>query len=287
MESVGSIGGWLPAIPTPVAPTAYGVVDHGTWLHTDRIDLLAGALALAQADIKGAVKDADNPFFKSRYADLAGVWDACRPQLTKHGLSVVQLPITLPLAGSDGVVGDAVGLVTVLVHESGQWIGSKFGVTPKDSGAQATGSVLTYLRRYALSALVGVPQIDDDGEGAEGRTEGKAAPKAAKKPAPASPPAHTPGEDTHVPGEGVYVTKIVAKKGATWDARFITFSDRSEAAMFMGTDHAPTWLAMLELSERTKRTLLVDTEPSKKDPTKHTILALAWALQPDDDDPIL
>lgn len=119
---------------------------------------LAGALAKAQAKIKSATKDATNPHFGSRYADLASVWEACREALTEHGLAVVQLPVG---------EGDRVGLTTTLLHASGEWMSSTVYTTPERRGPQALGSVLTYLRRYSLAAMVGVAPDDDDGNAAE------------------------------------------------------------------------------------------------------------------------
>lgn len=121
---------------------------------------LAAALAKAQAEIEGARKDSTNPHFRSRYADLASVWDACRAPLTKHGLSVVQLPDRRDAE---------IGVTTLLMHSSGQWISGRISTVPGKLDPQAVGSATTYLRRYALSAVAGVAPEDDDGEGAMGR----------------------------------------------------------------------------------------------------------------------
>ncbi len=117
---------------------------------------LFAALSLAQAKIEGAKKRNLNPHFKSRYADLASVWDACREELTEQGLSVLQFPVT-PVAGYN------IALETVVAHKSGQSISSRFDLTIKDpSNPQAVGSALTYMRRYALMAAVGIAPEDDD-----------------------------------------------------------------------------------------------------------------------------
>lgn len=118
---------------------------------------LAKALSLAQAEIKGAVKDTANPFFKSRYADLSAVWDACREAITKNGLSVIQ---------TGGTVCDTVIVVTQLMHSSGQWIRGSFSAKPVKADPQGVGSCITYLRRYSLAAMVGVAPEDDDGNAA-------------------------------------------------------------------------------------------------------------------------
>jgi hypothetical protein len=138
--------------------------------HSEQINELGAALATAQAQMKGAKKDSANPFFKSKYADLASVCAACMDALNAAGIAVVQAPSTTP---------DGIAVETLLVHKSGQWMSEIVCTKPKDDGPQALGSVITYLRRYALAAFAGVAPEDDDGEAAEGRKAGKA-PKAAK-----------------------------------------------------------------------------------------------------------
>lgn len=141
--------------------------------HSDQINEIALALSKAQATVKGAIKDSNNPFFKSQYADLQSVWDACRSALTANELAVVQS------AGTDGPM---VRVSTMLVHSSGQWFADDLALKPKDDGPQAMGACISYGRRYALAAFVGVYQTDDDAESAEGR---KAAPApAVRKPDP-------------------------------------------------------------------------------------------------------
>lgn len=127
---------------------------------SEQLNEISAALAKAQGEIVGALKDSANPFFKSKYADLASCWDACRLPLSKNGLSVVQ-----------GMQVDAgsLYLITRLLHSSGQWISSTTPITPKDDTPQAMGSALTYARRYALTAMVGVAQVDDDANAASGR----------------------------------------------------------------------------------------------------------------------
>lgn len=129
-----------------------------------QIDALATALSKAQAQITGALKDSSNPFFKSKYADLASCWDACRKQLTENGLTVIQ---TTDVLAPD--YGNVVVVRTTLAHTSGQWISGLLPVKAKDDGPQAQGSGITYARRYALAAIVGLAQIDDDAEAAQAR----------------------------------------------------------------------------------------------------------------------
>lgn len=121
---------------------------------SDSIKELAGALAKAQAQLRPAIKDSENPHFRSKYAGLAAIWDACREALTGNGLSVVQMP----LDSGDG----RVALTTTLLHASGEYISSTCSTRLQQDSAQGVGSALTYLRRYALAAMVGVVADDDD-----------------------------------------------------------------------------------------------------------------------------
>lgn len=129
-------------------------------MQSEAINELAAALAKAQGQITGALKDSANPYFKSKYADLASCWDACRKPLSDNGLAVLQTT-----EEKDGHLY----VVTTLAHSSGQWIKGWLPVKAKDDGPQAQGSGLTYARRYALAAIVGLAQIDDDAEAAQGR----------------------------------------------------------------------------------------------------------------------
>lgn len=133
------------------------------------INELAMALAKAQSAMRAASKDSVNPHFKSRYADLASVWDACREPLSANGLSVVQMP----MAHQDGYTA----LRTVLLHASGQYMATTISARLTKDDAQGIGSALTYLRRYSLAAMVGiVADEDDDGSAASGRHQQQAQP---------------------------------------------------------------------------------------------------------------
>ena len=125
---------------------------------SESIASLASALAKAQGQIKGAKKDTANPFFKSKYADLASVVEAIQPHLSTNELSYIQL--TIPSEK------DEVQVETVLAHSSGEWISGIIAVPVSKSDAQGYGSALTYARRYGLSAIVGVAPEDDDGNAA-------------------------------------------------------------------------------------------------------------------------
>jgi hypothetical protein len=140
---------------------------------SESIAALAAALSKAQADITGALKDSANPFFKSKYADLASCWDACRKQLAANNLAVIQ---TTEI-GETGAI-----LVTTLAHSSGEWMRGYLPILTKDAGPQGQGSGITYARRYALAAIVGLAQIDDDAEAAQARGKPEAKPEAKPDP---------------------------------------------------------------------------------------------------------
>lgn len=125
---------------------------------SEQINELAAALSKAQGAMHAASKDSTNPHFKSKYADLASVWDVCRKPLTDNGLSVVQLPE----ATEHGLV-----IATRLMHASGQWMQADLLLNPTKNDPQGVGSAITYGRRYGLCAMVGiVADEDDDGNGA-------------------------------------------------------------------------------------------------------------------------
>jgi hypothetical protein len=124
---------------------------------SEGIEKLAEALCAAQGEMGGAVKGSANPFFKSSYADLTSVIKAIKEPCSKHGLSYVQLPHR---------DGSSIGVVTRLIHTSGQWLENEFTLPMVKGDPQAAGSAVTYARRYALQALFGIPAVDDDAEAA-------------------------------------------------------------------------------------------------------------------------
>jgi len=143
---------------------------------SESINEIATAMVKAQASMKPAVKDATNPAFRSKYADLAAVWDACRGPLTANGLTVWQDVTT---------EADGIAVRTRLVHTSGQWV--EFGplVVPLSKhDAHGVGSATSYGKRYGLSAAVGIVAEDDDDGNAAAQN---AKPAAAKVDAPAKP----------------------------------------------------------------------------------------------------
>lgn len=108
-----------------------------------------------QSELSLVLADSDNPFFKSKYADLAACWDVLRGPLTKNGLSIIQLP--------SGEIGKLT-LTTILAHSSGQSISTTIALNPAKNDAQSIGSILSYFRRYSITAITGLAQTDDDAE---------------------------------------------------------------------------------------------------------------------------
>ncbi len=139
------------------------------------IENLAKAMIQVQKTDLFAIKDSNNPFFKSKYADLSSVWTAARQPLTENGLCVVQ---TNKPSGNGAII-----IVTTLMHESGEWVRGELEITPDKNTPQGAGSAVTYGRRYGLQAIVGICPEDDDGNKAEGLTGNKPAKKAQAKPA--------------------------------------------------------------------------------------------------------
>ena len=124
---------------------------------SESIKNIAIAMCKAQGEMGGAHKGANNPFFKSKYADLGSVVEAVKEPFATNGLSYVQFPIN---------DGDRIGVETILMHESGEWLSDRFTVKATKQDAQGAGSVITYCRRYGLQAVAGIPSEDDDGNAA-------------------------------------------------------------------------------------------------------------------------
>ena len=132
------------------------------------INELAAALAKAQGQIDPAPKDANNPFFKTKYASLPAVREAMRHAFAANGLSVVQMP---------EVVEGQLRLRTILLHASGQSLDCGSLIADVDlTNPQKIGSAITYFRRYALAAISQTVADDDDDANAASQP-GKQKPK--------------------------------------------------------------------------------------------------------------
>lgn len=136
---------------------------------SNEIGELAAALAAAQSEFTFAVTDATGGM-KNKYATLQNVLEAIRQGLTANGIAVIQAP----MPAQNGIM-----LRTTLAHKSGQWMASEISL-PNDrmGGIQGMGSALTYARRYALAAMVGIAQDDDDGATAMKESQEQARAKA-------------------------------------------------------------------------------------------------------------
>lgn len=150
---------------------------------SETIGKISEALSKAQGSIKHATFDSTNPHFKSKYASLSAVMDSCKQPLSDNGIAIIQ---------GASVVEKRLLISTMLAHTSGEWIRDSLSIALEKDTAQGIGSAITYGRRYALSAIVGiVADEDDDGNAASTRqnarnakTETKPKPQVEEKPKP-------------------------------------------------------------------------------------------------------
>ena len=118
---------------------------------SETITKIAPALLKAQKEIGSAKKGSDNPFFKSKYADLGEVISVCKEELNSNGIAVLQ------------TVGVGT-LTTTLLHESGEFISETMNIVSKsENNPQDYGSAITYAKRYSLQSMLLIPSEDDDG----------------------------------------------------------------------------------------------------------------------------
>lgn len=121
---------------------------------SESIANIAQALSDFQGEVSNPKQTADNPFFKSSYSPLSEVINTIRPILAKHGLSVLQAP-----SGD----GERIIVTTLLMHSSGEWIeGDPLILKADKVTAQGAGSAISYGRRYALSAVLGIASEEED-----------------------------------------------------------------------------------------------------------------------------
>lgn len=145
---------------------------------SEQIDKLALALSKAQGSMKAAAKSSTNPHFKSKYADLASIIDACREPMSVNGIAYTQQLESAP---------GGITITTMFLHSSGQFISSEsWWPVPSSATIQQYGSICTYGRRYSLQSGLGLPADDDDGNEASGvnaPNNKPEQPKASAKPA--------------------------------------------------------------------------------------------------------
>jgi hypothetical protein len=150
---------------------------------SESIKELAAALSAAQGEMPAVPMGSVNPFLKNKYANLGDVIKTAQPVLARHGLSYSQSVFT---------DGPTIGIETILMHSSGEWLMSKMAIHPGEdkgiSSAQSAGKTITYLRRYTLSAMLGVYADEDaDGNAETQKTTQASKPQVAPAPAPAAP----------------------------------------------------------------------------------------------------
>lgn len=129
---------------------------------SESIAHLATALSAFQAEVKQPMKDANNPFFKSKYVPLENVVEAINEIANKHGLSFTQYPST-------DEVG-RIGVATLLMHNSGEYLEyPAVYMKAEKENPQEAGKLISYLKRYSLSAIFGITSdVDDDANEATG-----------------------------------------------------------------------------------------------------------------------
>ncbi len=125
---------------------------------SDTINELAASMSSAQGAMPGASKDSANPFFKSKYADLASVMQAIRAPFAQNNLSFIQ--------GTGKTEHGEIVVTTRIMHSSGQWVECDTVLSPVKDDPQGIGSAISYGKRYGLQSLAGVPSVDDDGNAA-------------------------------------------------------------------------------------------------------------------------
>lgn len=123
---------------------------ENTFKKSDSIANLAKALGQFHSEVNPVKKDSENPFFRSKYAPLENIIEEIKIPLKNSKLSYTQFP-----TGNNS-------LVTILMHESGEYIESTMQMSPKENTPQGQGSAITYMRRYALSAILGLATEEDD-----------------------------------------------------------------------------------------------------------------------------
>lgn len=163
---------------------------------SENVTELSKALIEVQKVLSPALKDAENPFVKSRYATLNSVMGSCKSALLDNGILLTQYPVP--------VEGENLGLVTKLVHaETGQFQASLAVIPLSKHDPQAMGSAITYGRRYSLSAMLGIVTEDDDDGNAATYTAAPLSPRQrtgkAPTPAQAVPQTRKPVETQRVP----------------------------------------------------------------------------------------
>lgn len=207
---------------------------------SEKIIEISKALAKFQAGAAPVEKDGTNPHFRNRYATLDALIEAIRPQMEAAGLALIQCPETAP---------GGVAVTTRIMHTSGEWIESTVTMPVPQQTAQAVGGAITYGRRYALSAMLGLSTEDDDDGNAASQKPTQPA-KPAAKPAekfpdakPAAPKPIVPSKQPATPTNAVYAEAIETLQG--FQKRFPEITDKKIAAIVEQVAGKPARLAEL------------------------------------------
>lgn len=246
--------------------------------HSEALNEFAAAMARAQGEMENAAKNAANPHFKSRYADLAEILNTVRPALAKHGISVVQ---------GQAHEGGSMTVETLLVHQSGQWVRTSFTAAVAKTDPQAIGSAATYLRRYSLAAACGIAQEDDDAEGAHGRgaegQQGQAQQHSRQAPATGEPACPKCGgamwdnrEGKKSPKAPDFKCRDKACDGAFWPGQWPPKSDDGAGDTGTGPAAASTLDAITELLHSR---FITAQERAKADKAIKRGVTQTWAAQ--------
>jgi len=229
------------------------------------------ALVSAIGELQNVAKTASNPYFKSKYAPLDAIVDATRPVLLKHGLAISQTP--LYMEGSAGVE-------TTILHTAGHSTTTTLLLPLKDQSPQGVGGAITYARRYALAAVLGLAtEEDDDGNVSSGlskKTAEEARPAVAR--AMDKNPVVRPAGNVTATWRGILPTqaKVAAqsKDGAAkkWTLYSVEFNDNGKTIEAMTFDEKLFTLALKYGSDG----VIVDAgvAPGKKDPSKWEVVTI-------------
>lgn len=166
-------------------------------MKSESIGALAKALAAAQLKIRGAEKDSKNPYYKTTYADLSSVWEACHGALNAVGIAVSQ---------TTRMYDEQLLLDTLLIHESGEYLSSEYPIIPIKKDPQGYGSALTYARRYCLAAICGVCAIEDDDGNAASNCQQQQQQRLAK---PKAQITYDPTNIAHKTGMKTHLNKLI------------------------------------------------------------------------------
>lgn len=197
---------------------------------SESIKELATALAKAQGQFEAVPLNAINPFLHNRYADLGSVIETAKPVLSGFELSVSQL-----VSNDEG----GISVTTILMHSSGEWMKSTLSLPIGDekgkSLAQVAGSIITYLRRYAYGAILGLYTGDDDDDG--GNAEKKAASEkavAAIHPNPESPEEIEAKKKLDAMGLKDFQYDAMLKSSGGSYAKTLSLAEKSQATLDKG-----------------------------------------------------